>query len=98
MSSGSAAAQYVFDFGDGTPPVSDADGVIEHTYLADGQYLSRVRLSDASSAKALASISQPVVVGSLVPAKVGADRMGGALGLSLLTLLAGLGLARRRFA
>ncbi|HUP91599.1 MAG TPA: PKD domain-containing protein [Solimonas sp.] len=88
------AGGYVFDFGDGSAPVTDSDGVVEHTYASDGQYLGRVRLSDTSGARGVVSAAQTVFVGEIGAAKSAGQGFGGALGLG--SLLAGLGLALRR--
>jgi len=97
LSTSAPAGGYVFEFGDGSAPVTDMDGVVEHTYQSNGQYLSRVRFSDASTSKGLSSAAQTVFVGDLdVVGKAGANRMGGSFGLGLLSGLAALGLGRRR--
>lgn len=97
LSTTNAAGGYVFDFGDGSAPMTDADGLVEHTYQNDGQYLSRVRFSDASGAKAVASAAQTVFVGELAGIKSGSNQFGGALGFGALLALFGLaGLGRHR--
>lgn len=98
LSAQPASSGYVFDFGDGSLPVTDADGVVEHVYQTDGQYLATVRFSDASGSKALAKAAQPVFVGDVGDlAKSGNGAMGGAFGAGvLLPLLGLLGLRRRR--
>lgn len=96
LSASVPAGGYVFEFGDGSVPVTDMDGVIEHTYESNGQYLSRVRFSDGSTSKGLSSAAQTVFVGDLdVVGKAGANRMGGSFALGLLAGLAALGLGRR---
>jgi hypothetical protein len=89
------AGGYTFDFGDGSLPVTDADGVIEHTYQADGQYLARVRYSDSARGKTVAGAAQTVFVGPLnLPARSG-TRLGGALGLGAILGLTALVALRR---
>lgn len=96
LSANPPAGGYVFEFGDGAAPVTDADGVIEHTYQANGEYLSRVRFSDAAGSKGLVSAAQTVFVGELADIKSGANRMGGAFGLGALLTLAGFAWSGRR--
>jgi hypothetical protein len=93
LSSVGAASGYVFDFGDGSAPVTDTDGVVEHTYTTNGQYLARVQASDP--ARGLAGASATVFVGELTAAK-SSSLFGGAFGLGGLLALAGFGFAARR--
>lgn len=97
LSATAPAGGYTFEFGDGSAPVIDEDGVVEHTYMNNGQYLSRVRFTGTSGSKALASASQTVFVGELAAVgKSGSQGMGGAFGAGALLLLAAFGRARRR--
>lgn len=84
---------WVFDFGDGSAPVADADGVLEHTYEQNGQYLARVRSADGQGAKGVVSRAEVVYVGDIATGKSGSG-IGGAFGA--FGLLAALGLALRR--
>lgn len=89
LSRSAPAGGYLFDFGDGSAPVTDADGVVEHTYLNDGQYLSRVRFSDAANPRGLSSAAQTVFVGELPLVGKSTTQFGGAFGLGALLVLAG---------
>lgn len=54
--------KYVFDFGDGTPPVATTEPTIDHQYARDGQYGATVRVQDsrgkASAAEAVKQICE----------------------------------------
>jgi hypothetical protein len=54
--------KYVFDFGDGTPPVATTEPTIDHQYARDGQYGATLRVQDsrgkASAAAALKQICE----------------------------------------
>ncbi|HEX7185660.1 MAG TPA: PKD domain-containing protein [Thermoanaerobaculia bacterium] len=54
--------KYVFDFGDGTPPVATTEPTIDHQYAQDGQYGATVRVQDsrgkASAAEAIRQICE----------------------------------------
>jgi hypothetical protein len=94
------AGGYVFDFGDGSLPVTDADGVIEHTYQADGTYLARVRFTESTSGKTFAGAAQTLFVGPLNAGSKSNTLFGGAFGAGALLALSGLACAglRRRAA
>ena len=53
---------YVFDFGDGTPPLSTTNPVVEHQYPKGGIYATRLRVQDsrgkASSTEAVKQICE----------------------------------------
>lgn len=89
------AGGYVFDFGDGTAPLVDEDGVVQHTYERNGQYLAQVRTADANGIKAAPGAAVPVYVGD-VAGKSGKSGLGGALGLLALLPLGLVALRRRR--
>lgn len=89
-------SSYVFDFGDGSMPVTSTTGLVQHTYTANGQYLARVTFSDGSGTKAVAGAAQPVFVGELPVATKSGSLFGGAFGLAALMGLAGFGLLRLR--
>lgn len=89
------AGGYRFDFGDGSAPLTDADGVVEHAYEQNGEYLSKVSFADASGGKALAGGAQTVYVGEPVSAGKSGGMLGGAFGFAGLLGLLALGLARR---
>lgn len=90
-----AGGAYVVDFGDGSAPVTSAEGVVQHTYQTEGQYLARVSYSGAGG-KAAASAAQPVaVLADEIGLKAG-NQFGGALGFGALIGLAALGFAGRR--
>ena len=98
IDAGSAPADtngYVFDFGDGSAPVTSTVSTVQHTYQTPGQHLVRVSYSDASGSKSLASAAQPVVVLGPETSKA-ANQFGGAFGLTALLGLIGLGFAGRR--
>jgi hypothetical protein len=40
-------ASYTFDFGDGTPPVTQAAPTIDHTYTLDGEYRAKLKVADS---------------------------------------------------
>ena len=44
-------AAYHFDFGDGSEPVTDSDGLVEHLYTAPGAYRAGVTYTTASDAR-----------------------------------------------
>lgn len=91
-----SATGYVFDFGDGSLPVTDADGVVEHTYTQDGNFLSRVRMSDSNGVKAALSAAQLIYVGDLPALDKAGGKAGGAFGFAALLGLFGLASLRRK--
>jgi hypothetical protein len=51
--------KYVFDFGDGTPPVATTEPTIDHQYAVEGQYGATVRVQDSrGKASAAAAVRQ----------------------------------------
>ena len=96
------AGGYQFSFGDGQS-ITDADGVIEHRYTSDGNYLARVSFTDPNGTKGTASAAQTIVVdssvasvGGTVSSKEGSGLTLGAFGIPALFSLFGLALLRRR--
>lgn len=57
-----SVVKYVFDFGDGTPPVATTEPIIEHQYAQGGQYGATVRVQDsrgkASAAEAFKQVCE----------------------------------------
>jgi PKD repeat protein len=49
-SDGDAIASYQFNFGDGSPAVTQSSPKIDHTYTAEGEYRATVRVTDARGA------------------------------------------------
>lgn len=90
------AGAFVFEFGDSSAPVTDADGVVEHTYTSNGEYLARVRLGDTNGAKGAISAAQTVFVGDMPASGKSAASFGGAFGWAALLALAGFGALRSR--
>ncbi|MGH8101165.1 MAG: PKD domain-containing protein, partial [Chthoniobacterales bacterium] len=43
---GDTVVSYSFDFGDGSPPVTQASSMIEHTYTSNGHYAARLTVTD----------------------------------------------------
>ena len=44
---GDTIAEYTFDFGDGTPPVTQATATVMHTYMAAGNYHASLKVKDS---------------------------------------------------
>ena len=53
-------ASYTFDFGDGTPPATQATPTVLHTYRLDGEFSARLTVTD-SRGKASANAAQRVI-------------------------------------
>ncbi|MEA2605223.1 MAG: hypothetical protein QOF89_6215 [Acidobacteriota bacterium] len=56
-----SVVKYVFDFGDGTPPVATTEPAIDHQYVKGGQYGATLRVQDSrgkASAEALKQICE----------------------------------------
>jgi hypothetical protein len=57
-----AVVGYVFDFGDGTPPLATTQPVVEHQYPQGGNFAARLRVQDsrgnASSTEAVKQICE----------------------------------------
>jgi len=53
-------ATYTFDFGDGSAPVTQAAATINHTYVLDGEFPARLKVTD-SRATASANTAQQLV-------------------------------------
>jgi hypothetical protein len=53
-------ASYTFDFGDGSPPVTQAGATINHTYTLDGDFRAQLQVTD-SRGKASAGSAQTVI-------------------------------------
>lgn len=89
------ALSYRFEFGDGTPDVSQTTPVVSHVYATPGSFTAVVTVTD-SEGKAT---RQRVEIQARPAGKAAAgaqDKFGGALGLGLLLGLAVLGGRRRR--
>ena len=104
---GAQITVFVFDFGDGTPPVersvaefgADA-GLTSHSYAQAGEYTPSVTVSDDAGGQKRAQGAlqvQPAAGGNPGnPGQVGGSSGSGATAPALLLLLAMLGLSRRR--
>ena len=98
-SSQSAAtiASYTFRFGDGSAPLEDSDGVVEHTYRQNGIYRPTVTLRDVHGNLSTNFAEAQIIVGNATAAVKDTSRFGsGALGAPLLLILGLLALRRRR--
>lgn len=103
---GDTLVEFVFNFGDGSQPVTQATPAVSHNYTSPGNYGATVTVKDSRGL--VSSRSSPVVIavksGSTTAPPVTAStaatgRFGGAFGLGLLLLPAlTLLLRRRRFA
>jgi serine protease AprX len=91
--------EYTFDFGDGTPPVTQAGPVIKHTYTTVGAYTATVDVKDSDGFVSLVPGQQLIAVAGL-PGTTARDlsnnRLGGVFAPAGLLVLLLAGLARRR--
>jgi len=55
-------ASYTFDFGDGSPPVTQAGTTITHTYVLDGEFGARLTVSDSRGTPSANSALQTIAV------------------------------------
>lgn len=72
-----AIAEYTFDFGDGSAPVTQVDAVVSHTFEADGAYDVSVRVRDARGLQSPVPAMKLIRVGVVPPPKNGNNFMGG---------------------
>lgn len=92
--------EYIFDFGDGSENIVQADPTISYTYAVDGFYNAKVRVRDSRgllSSTAAARIIEVTPVPPLPPRQTTENNMlGGALPALGLLVLAVAGALRRR--
>jgi hypothetical protein len=55
-------ASYTFDFGDGSPPVTQATATIAHNYVVDGEFPARLKVTDSRSTASANTAQQLVTV------------------------------------
>ena len=97
-----AIVAYHFDFGDGSEPVTDTDGLIEHVYTDVGAYRAGVSYTTASTAKSGNTADLMIMVGpeyavsGLLGEKSGRGLLLGAPNLLMLAILFVLSLTRRK--
>jgi subtilase family serine protease len=108
--SGATISSYTFDFGDGSPAVTQSTSAVSYTYTAVGNYTASLTVTDStgtsSSNSALQSIvvatatspSTPTTPTTTTPTTTDTSRLGsgGAFGLPALLVLGGLAGMRRR--
>ncbi len=103
LASAPPAGGYRFSFGDGSPAYTSSNGLAEHIYAGDGNYLARVSFTDPNGRRGTVTSAQTVVVNSSLAAagsligKSGDGLLLGAFGFPALFSLFGLALLRRRF-
>ena len=60
-------ASYTFDFGDGSPPVTQAAPVANHTYVLDGEFPARLRVADSRGLASANTAQQVIAVAGGTP-------------------------------
>lgn len=60
---GGGIASYIFDFGDGSAPVTQSGATASHTYQTAGEYLARLRVTDRCGHISAISADVPIAVG-----------------------------------
>jgi hypothetical protein len=55
-------ASYTFDFGDGSPPVTQASPSASHTYVLDGEFPARVKVTDSRGTASANTAQQTISV------------------------------------
>ena len=83
----SGISLYVFDFGDGSPPLSQSDATATHEYASAGTYTASVKVQDSSGQQNAASVTVQAA-GERNAASSASDDAGGAFDArGLLALL-----------
>ena len=93
---GIAIAEYTFNFGDGTPAVTQSAPEISHVYAAPGAYPATLKIKNAQGAESTNVDRVLINVNGVAVQVPETKRFGGALGLGLLLPAVGLALLRRR--
>ncbi len=55
-------SSYTFDFGDGTPPVTQASATVNHTYVNDGEFPARLTVMDSRGTASANTAQQLITV------------------------------------
>jgi PKD repeat protein len=92
---GIVIASYTFNFGDGSPAVTQPDPEISHVYSRPGNFPATLTVKNANG-NASTNTSRVLINVGNAGGAASSPRFGGALGLPLLVAFAGLAALRRR--